>query len=776
MEGVTRLILRKNAHPREKMLHYLDTLGKKVSCGGLALAHHILTLKDFLVSNHVKIEDDGSFYIYTGTIAAQAGYSQRNVRRSMKRLREVGWIDYTLDPESGKSMVKTHDRRIFDDLHCGYNLPAAGRVMHGFMQQSKRNWGKVQRISAADTVAVTIRQFLTGTLKMTIKLKEVPEDFWDTPRISYRCRNPIGIEEFRQNAEKHNKRKKVIHLPADDYYDEEPLMPEEIANDFNESFTVEPENDAACLPATGTDFEADFSTKTASYDNEDVSGKTVSLKAGFVPHIRELLQRLTSSSEILFFEKSFPFRRSSVSDGGQAPVALPCDLSLSKAMVLAQRKHAPHPFGASRQSGSEPFVQTNGDGMPKKTQSKDVPVAASRQSADRGPEKKEAKTKPFVQASQGDPAPASPGTVRRRFEGPYKAPQGPISGRKSQNLPDGAKRQSGRPISTKQCPTTNEPFVSAAATTGDPRNQSKKEARATIPEKRVTPLFNPLRAAAKGRPKDWDLATATALVDFWNTLPNVPATRTHDGRLSAIRMMRDAVVCGKLGSTKYPLTREFVEGNGIDVKRDFGGRWDESDLPELKAWVKRLADFFAPDKWPSSKTNIPRSLRQLIYNRHTGTSWMALARYERSDDYNDDVAKKIIAREDPVVGDVMMQLGALLNWYWDNRQGKVAEYCEYILPRQTRVLSIVARGIARQFDNVDDERTLAECRDRHGSLIGTYIAFMSGNGIMSGPIAPQDLSTNAALWGRFVDWFRENYHYDIPRAESFWDDRCRAYR
>lgn len=110
-----------------------------------------------------------------------------------------------------------------------------------------------------------------------------------------------------------------------------------------------------------------------------------------------------------------------------------------------------------------------------------------------------------------------------------------------------------------------------------------------------------------------------SLLEFWNILPNTPHHKNPTTKVyrSAVRLLRQ-MKRGKFGETRA-WNNEWVKKNKIPSKYLNGKKWTDKELEE---GLRRLALHFVAGYWPENKKGLPHTLRDLIYNPRTQTSWL----------------------------------------------------------------------------------------------------------------------------------------------------------
>ena len=122
------------------------------------------------------------------------------------------------------------------------------------------------------------------------------------------------------------------------------------------------------------------------------------------------------------------------------------------------------------------------------------------------------------------------------------------------------------------------------------------------------------------------------LMDYWNSLPNVPKhkkpeTKVYLQSCKFIRQLHE----GKYFD-HYKISTDFKDKNKITTamtKRKF-------KYSRIKEHLKAMSNYYQPGYWPSNKDKLSKSLVNLFFNSHSGSSWffMAVAKApERLDEY-----------------------------------------------------------------------------------------------------------------------------------------------
>lgn len=113
-----------------------------------------------------------------------------------------------------------------------------------------------------------------------------------------------------------------------------------------------------------------------------------------------------------------------------------------------------------------------------------------------------------------------------------------------------------------------------------------------------------------------------SLIEYWNIFPNTPHHKNPDTKIykHTARQFR-LLLSGGFGKNKV-WNKEWSKRNSIPKNFFNGKKWTEKELQE---GLRRLSLHYVEGYWPQDKSHLPHSLKDLIYNPRTHTSWLLRA-------------------------------------------------------------------------------------------------------------------------------------------------------
>ncbi len=114
----------------------------------------------------------------------------------------------------------------------------------------------------------------------------------------------------------------------------------------------------------------------------------------------------------------------------------------------------------------------------------------------------------------------------------------------------------------------------------------------------------------------------TSLMDYWNTLPNVPKHKNKDSQVYSFSCQKlDLLIKGQLGE-KVSLDEIWSKRHNIPE------HWstEKWTTEQIKSTMKKISNLYTEGYWPQDKSKLPRQLHRLIYSPETMSSWFLMIR------------------------------------------------------------------------------------------------------------------------------------------------------
>lgn len=152
------------------------------------------------------------------------------------------------------------------------------------------------------------------------------------------------------------------------------------------------------------------------------------------------------------------------------------------------------------------------------------------------------------------------------------------------------------------------------------------------------------------------------LIDFWNELPNTSkhkkrTTKTYKKITAHLNQLKSGVF-----SKRNKLDQDFLTRNKITN----GLLSKQYTTSELREGLLRLSNMLTEGYWPFNKEKLPKSLQQLLFNPHTGSSMflkvmakapeqLSKSKLRRPVDRNEDMTESLLERKLIVLDDLSIR-------------------------------------------------------------------------------------------------------------------------